>query len=261
MNRRGYKSLRWLRDSWGAPQPAAKAPKAKHEDKHAYEGSLDGISAGSDPEDEDGPRYARHENESHTGDNKREGVPCFESEFQIGNSGLLPHPPLVFGPNGEEVNPERRYEWKGGLAYVLTPGETGESFRTGYRDQVAYVASLLPGVIEEILTKSASPPIIIFAVGSWAPRRSRGDNGQSCSIRGASGPIRIIQKYYEPLNAHCERRAFIVAVDDKLAAAASRLPRPWFWELFAPGACGRTAGCFVCGETFLGEYQELFSRL
>ena len=127
-----------------------------------YEGSLDGISAGSDPEDEDGPRYARHENESHTGDNKREGVPCFESEFQIGNSGLLPHPPLVFGPNGEEVNPERRYEWKGGLAYVLTPGETGESFRTGYRDQVAYVASLLPGVIEEILTKSASPPIIIL---------------------------------------------------------------------------------------------------
>ena len=130
--------------------------------RHAYEGSLDGISAGSDPEDEDGPRYARHENESHTGDNKREGVPCFESEFQIGNSGLLPHPPLVFGPNGEEVNPERRYEWKGGLAYVLTPGETGESFRTGYRDQVAYVASLLPGVIEEILTKSASPPIIIL---------------------------------------------------------------------------------------------------
>jgi hypothetical protein len=45
---------------------------------------------------------------------------------------------------------------------VLTPGETGESFRTGYRDQVAYVASLLPGVIEEILTKSASPPIIIL---------------------------------------------------------------------------------------------------
>ena len=75
---------------------------------------------------------------------------------------LLPHPPLVFGPNGEEVNPARRYEWKGGLAYVLTPGGTGESFRTGYRDQVAYVASLLPGVIEEILTKSASPPIIIL---------------------------------------------------------------------------------------------------
>ena len=71
MNRRGYKSLRWLRGSWGAPQPAAKAPKAKHEDKDAYEGSLDGISAGADPEDEDGARYARHKNESHAGDNKR----------------------------------------------------------------------------------------------------------------------------------------------------------------------------------------------
>ena len=75
---------------------------------------------------------------------------------------LLPHPPLLFGPRGEEVNPPRRYEWKGGLAYVLTPGGTGESFRKGYRDQVAYVASLLPAMIEEILTKSESPPIIIL---------------------------------------------------------------------------------------------------
>ena len=75
---------------------------------------------------------------------------------------LLPHPPLLFGPRGEQVNPARRYEWKGGLAYVLTPGATGESFRTGYRDQVAYVGSLLPAIIEEILTKSESPPIIIL---------------------------------------------------------------------------------------------------
>ena len=75
---------------------------------------------------------------------------------------LLPHPPLLFGPHGEEVNPARRYEWKGGLAYVLTPGGTGESFRKGYRDQVAYVASLVPAIIEEILTKSEPPPIIIL---------------------------------------------------------------------------------------------------
>ena len=75
---------------------------------------------------------------------------------------LLPHPPLLFGPRGEEVNPLRRYEWKGGLAYVLTPGGTGESFRKGYRDQVAYVGSLVPAMIDEILTKSESPPIIIL---------------------------------------------------------------------------------------------------
>ena len=34
-------------------------------------GRLHGISAGADPEDEDGARYARHKNESHAGDNKR----------------------------------------------------------------------------------------------------------------------------------------------------------------------------------------------
>ena len=71
MSCRGYKSLRWPCGSWGAPQPAAKAPKAKHEDKHAYKGRLHGVSAGADPEDEDGARYARHKNESHAGDNKR----------------------------------------------------------------------------------------------------------------------------------------------------------------------------------------------
>ena len=40
--------------SRGAPQPPAKGPKAKQVDKDAYEGSLDGISPGADPEDEDG---------------------------------------------------------------------------------------------------------------------------------------------------------------------------------------------------------------
>lgn len=45
---------------------------------------------------------------------------------------------------------------------MLTPGGTGESFRKGYRDQVAYVGSLVPAMIEEILTKSETPPIIIL---------------------------------------------------------------------------------------------------
>ena len=71
MSCRGDKSLRWPGGSWGAPQPAAEGPKADEKEKDAYAGSLDGISAGADPEDEDGARYARHKNESHAGDNKR----------------------------------------------------------------------------------------------------------------------------------------------------------------------------------------------
>ena len=86
----------------------------------------------------------------------------FESPKFVYCHVLLPHPPLLFGPHGEEVNPARRYEWKGGLAYVLTPGGIGEIFRKGYRDQVAYIGSLVPAIIEEILAKSESPPIIIL---------------------------------------------------------------------------------------------------
>jgi hypothetical protein len=80
---------------------------------------------------------------------------------------VIPHPPYVFGPNGEfiDYDPEKR---------------------AGYRDQVIYLNSQLIPLMEKILADSATPPIIIL----------QGDHG------GVEAPpakrMDILNAYYLP---------------------------------------------------------------
>lgn len=75
---------------------------------------------------------------------------------------LCPHPPFVFGPSGEAVNPPRPYSWAEGLGFLSQPGATSEEYIAGYRGQVEFLNKVAPGIIRQILDNSASPPIIIL---------------------------------------------------------------------------------------------------
>jgi len=55
---------------------------------------------------------------------------------------VIPHPPYVFGPNGEPID----YD------VPDTPG---------YQNQVRYLDRILPGLLQTIIRKSAVPPVII----------------------------------------------------------------------------------------------------
>jgi hypothetical protein len=74
---------------------------------------------------------------------------------------LTPHPPFVFGPNGEKT----QTAWYRGF-FDLNDGSrfegTREEYLAGYRDQVTYTNKLLKIAIAEILEKSEQPPIIII---------------------------------------------------------------------------------------------------
>ena len=70
---------------------------------------------------------------------------------------MLPHPPFVFGPNGEEVtigvigddlNDVQEYQ--------------DEASRIGYRDQLIYTNSRIIPVLREIIENSPTPPIIVL---------------------------------------------------------------------------------------------------
>jgi hypothetical protein len=70
---------------------------------------------------------------------------------------MLPHPPFIFGPNGEEVtigisgdelNDVQEYQ--------------DEESRTGYRDQLIYTNRRIIPVLREIIENSPTPPIIIL---------------------------------------------------------------------------------------------------
>lgn len=71
---------------------------------------------------------------------------------------IAPHPPFVFGPNGELVQPERAYNLRDGNFFEGTK----EEYIDGYRDELVFINDKLMETISEILEKSSPQPIIII---------------------------------------------------------------------------------------------------
>lgn len=69
-----------------------------------------------------------------------------------------PHPPFVFGQNGERVFHNYNYSFKDGDAF---PG-TREQYLEGYRDQVRYLSDRVLQVLRSILEQSPTPPVILL---------------------------------------------------------------------------------------------------
>ena len=70
---------------------------------------------------------------------------------------MLPHPPFVFGPNGEEVTISTSGD---GLNDVEEYQD--EVNRIGYRDQLIYTNGRIIPVLREIIENSPTPPIIVL---------------------------------------------------------------------------------------------------
>lgn len=71
---------------------------------------------------------------------------------------MIPHPPFVFGPSGEEIRPIWVFNRKDGNYYEGTP----EEYINGYRKQLDYTNQLIQDVIKDILSRSDETPIIIL---------------------------------------------------------------------------------------------------
>ncbi len=75
---------------------------------------------------------------------------------------LSPHPPFLFGKNGEDVSPRD-------VPYVLNDGEIFREwygdravYIAGYRDQAAFLLDRAERMIDQILANSPQPPVIIL---------------------------------------------------------------------------------------------------
>ena len=92
---------------------------------------------------------------------------------------LAPHPPFLFGPRGEALNPNHRYDmW-------LDGGDIGEKLGGGrqlyvdlYRGQVEFLGRRIKSIIGEILAGADTPPIIVLqsdhgpVYSPWIPERT-----------------------------------------------------------------------------------------
>ena len=82
---------------------------------------------------------------------------------------MSPHPPFVFGPNGESVMLEKRYNNHDG-DWLIKPGRlTLAEYRNGYRDQVMFINKKMKKTVDDILSNSRRPPIILI-LGDHGPR-------------------------------------------------------------------------------------------
>ena len=100
---------------------------------------------------------------------------------------MSPHPPFVFGANGEAVN-------RGGCLgldgdhFEGTPDE----YRDGYGQQAAYISQRLEETLDFILNNSATPPIIIL----------QGDHGPAMTLDWESIDNSCMRERSSILNAY-----------------------------------------------------------
>jgi hypothetical protein len=71
---------------------------------------------------------------------------------------VAPHPPFVFGPDGERMPHEGSFTMHDGSNF---PGTQAEYIRN-YRDQVQFISTQMLQAIDEILASAETPPIIIL---------------------------------------------------------------------------------------------------
>jgi hypothetical protein len=75
---------------------------------------------------------------------------------------LSPHPPFVFGENGEDVSPHGRLcQLTDGDHYREIYGDR-HTYATGYRNQAAFITARVESMIDRILANSRRPPVIIL---------------------------------------------------------------------------------------------------
>lgn len=71
---------------------------------------------------------------------------------------IAPHPPFVFGENGEPLTPDYSYSFND----ANDIGLTDEEYRAGYISQLKFLNMKLEEVIDGIIENSERPPIIIL---------------------------------------------------------------------------------------------------
>lgn len=77
---------------------------------------------------------------------------------------MVPHPPFIFYPNGDTHEPPRPFTMAEGIGYQGGQQE----YWNGYREQVKFINREIIKVVDAILRKSESPPIILL-MGDHGP--------------------------------------------------------------------------------------------
>jgi len=106
---------------------------------------------------------------------------------------ICPHPPFVFGPHGESVNPPGVFTLtEGGEFQVVDKGQVREDYVQGYAAQVEFLMQKVPEMVSRILAASPSPPVIIL----------QGDHGPGSFLNWDNPSWAALAERFAILNAY-----------------------------------------------------------
>ena len=81
----------------------------------------------------------------------------------------IPHPPFIFGANGEPIKAETRFNDHDG-DWLIRPGRlTKAQYQKYYTEQIIFLNTRIKKVVNKILAESAVPPIIML-IADHGPR-------------------------------------------------------------------------------------------
>ncbi len=101
-----------------------------------------------------------------------ENIPDDEPVFVYAHI-LAPHPPFVFGADGEALTSRAKFAFADGNHWLDIHGHDDQSYRQRYADQAAWIMKRLADAVDEIVSSSARPKIIII----------QGDHGPGSGLR------------------------------------------------------------------------------
>ena len=89
---------------------------------------------------------------------KLEDIPKMQGQYFVFAHVIAPHPPFVFGKDGEKVAPTGAYSLEDGDTF----GGSQEAYILGYRDQATFLNKQLEQTLSRIIARSDPAPIIIL---------------------------------------------------------------------------------------------------
>lgn len=95
---------------------------------------------------------------------------------------LAPHPPFVFGPNGEPLKPKMPFGFWDASAYFAVGG-TQRDYQQGYVGQLQFVNRQMLRVVDAIMKSSSTPPVVILQGDHGSRSRLSQETLQASDVR------------------------------------------------------------------------------
>lgn len=106
-----------------------------------------------------------------------------------------PHPPFVFGPNGEPTQKGNRYRHLDGNWLIKPGGMARSEYIRRYRNQLIFINTKVREAINTIIANAKSPPVILI-FGDHGPRSEL--NWEDVNSTNHHESMSILNSFYLP---------------------------------------------------------------